>query len=241
MTPRFEPMVLCYHGISDTWDHPLAVRLRSFERQVALVRRRFRPAGAADVVAGRGRLFHVTFDDALASIGPAIDHLLRLRVPVTIFACPAFAADGGRIFDVPELAIDASTTPEELRTIGWEGLRELAERGVEVGAHTVSHPHLTRLSDVEIEAELRESRASIEAELGTACRFLAYPYGDEDGRVQAIAAQTGYTAAFGLPGRRSGWSPFGVPRIGIYRKDTLVRTWAKASPAVQRVRERIGG
>ena len=59
------PLVLCYHAVSDAWSHPLAVRPRALERQLrSLLRRRLRPVDAADVVAGNGRLLHVTFDDA---------------------------------------------------------------------------------------------------------------------------------------------------------------------------------
>ena len=76
---------------------------------------------------------HVTFDDAYRSVANAIPILERLQVPATVFACPGYA-DEGRPLDVPELADEALAHPEELATMGWEELRGLVERGVEIGS-----------------------------------------------------------------------------------------------------------
>ena len=40
--------------------------------------------------------------------------------------------------------------------MSWDELREHADRGVQIGSHTVSHSHLTRLSDAEFQKETRE-------------------------------------------------------------------------------------
>jgi peptidoglycan/xylan/chitin deacetylase (PgdA/CDA1 family) len=246
MTKAFTPLVLCYHALSEHWEHALAVEPDAFRRQISmLLRRRWKPVSAFDVIEGRGRLFHVTFDDAFVSILPGLDTLERLGVPATIFACAAFADDGGRVFDVPELSVDAAAWPDELRTIGWDGLREVAARGFEIGGHTVSHPHLTQLTDDEIRAELRNGRERTEDELKRPCRFLAYPYGEEELRVRTAAARAGYVAAFALPGVRSDLDRFAFPRVGLYRRDGSFRSWAKtsrlqsAAPALIRAGRRL--
>ena len=75
-------LVLCYHAVSADWDHPLAVRPETLRRQVrALVRWGRRPAAAADVVAGRPRALHVTFDDAYRSVDTALPVLEQLGAP----------------------------------------------------------------------------------------------------------------------------------------------------------------
>lgn len=228
------PLTLCYHGVSNTWDNALAVRPNAFEQQIRfLLRRRWRPATAQQVISGSGRLLHVTFDDAFTSILPSLVALRTLAVPATVFACSGYAEDGGRVFDVPELAAAAQTVPDELQTLGWDGLRDLAEAGVEIGSHTSTHPHLTRLSDVELDGELRASREQIADELGRPCVLLAYPYGEENARVRAAARRAGYEAAFALPGSLRDRDPFAVPRVGIYRVDTLARLWAKSSSAIR--------
>ena len=179
-------------------------------------------------MAGSDRLLHVTFDDAYRSVERAVPLLERLRVPATVFACSAYA-DDGRALDVPELADDARAYPRDLETMDWDALRSLADRGVEVGSHTVSHPHLTRLSDGELDRELADSRRRLEDELDRPCRFLAYPYGDDDGRVHAAARRAGYQAAFALPGRDRPVDVHALPRVGVYRRDSLVRLSVKTS------------
>jgi peptidoglycan/xylan/chitin deacetylase (PgdA/CDA1 family) len=223
------PLVLCYHAVSDGWDHALALRPAAFERQVqSLLDRGFQPTGASEAIAGDGRLLHVTFDDAYTSISGALDLLERLGVPATIFASTAFA-DEGRPLDVPELAADASALPDELETMDWAELRALADRGFEIGSHTVSHPHLPRLTEAEIDHELRESRARCEDQLGRPCRFLAYPYGEHDAQVKALAERAGYDAAFTLHGTRERAGRYSIRRAHVYRGDSLLRATLKTS------------
>jgi peptidoglycan/xylan/chitin deacetylase (PgdA/CDA1 family) len=223
------PLVLCYHAISDEWAHPLALRPEVFERQLrSLLLRRFRPATAEAVAAGRGRLLHVTFDDAYRSIDGAIAIAASLSIPVTVFAASAYA-ESGRPLDVPELAEDARRHPEHLATMDWHALRALAERGVEIGSHTVSHAHLPALSDAELQGELRDSRERIEDELGRPCRFLAFPYGEHDPRVQAAVAAAGYDAAFALGPGSAHANRFALPRVDLYPRDGMLRATLKTS------------
>ncbi len=227
MTPG---LVVCYHGASDRWRHLLALPPATIERQVRrLVARRFRPVSAAEVLSRRGRVLHVTFDDALRSILDVLPRLEALRVPVTVFACSGLA---GRVLDVPELREEAATNPEELRTLTWDELRGLAERGIELGAHTVSHPHLPRLSDQELAAELRESRERVEDEIGRPCRFVAYPYGEGDPRVFAAARRAGFEGGFMLLSGDAR-DPYAFPRADLYPRDTGGAFLLKTEPALQ--------
>jgi peptidoglycan/xylan/chitin deacetylase (PgdA/CDA1 family) len=224
------PLVLCYHAVSEGWSHQLSVGPAAFERQLSSLRRRgFRGVNAEAALDGSNRGLHVTFDDAFRSVANALPILERLRVPATVFACAGYA-DEGRPLDVPELAAEASAHPDELATMGWEELRGLVERGVEIGSHTVSHPHLPRLTDAEIEEELADSRARLEDGLGRPCRFLAYPFGEHDDRVRAAAQRVGYAAAFALASTAtSSRDSFALPRVDLYRKDTTLSTALKTS------------
>jgi peptidoglycan/xylan/chitin deacetylase (PgdA/CDA1 family) len=226
---RWRALVLCYHAVSEDWPHGLSVGLETFEQQLTgLLRRGFRPAAAQELLGNGGRILHVTFDDAFTSVDRAVPVLERLGVPSTVFACSGFA-DGGRALNVPELAIQVEMHPDELATMDWDALRTLAARGVEIGSHTVSHPHLPRLTDAELQRELRESRERIADELARPCRYLAYPFGDEGARVRSAAAAAGYDAAFALPGREDRIDRFALPRIGVYRRDSPVRLRLKTT------------
>jgi peptidoglycan/xylan/chitin deacetylase (PgdA/CDA1 family) len=225
----FKSLVLCYHAVSETWPHALSLPLTELERQLRLLLGAgYRPASAAEALSGRGRLLHVTFDDAFRTLTLALPLLERLGLPVTVFACPTYA-DGGRALDVPELARDAAVYPSELQTMGWDDLRALAERGVEIGSHTLTHRHLTRLGDAELREELTESKERLETELGRPCPLLAYPFGEEDARARRAARDAGYTAAFALPGRRRPVDLFALPRVGVYRNEGLLRAAIKVA------------
>ena len=222
------PLVLCYHGVSDSWEHSLSVRPSVFERQLSsLLRRGYRPATAIETVGAGKKLLHVTFDDAYRNVEAAIPILRRLGVPATIFACASYA-DDGRPLAVPELADEAAANPQHMATMSWSELRSLADDGVEIGSHTMSHPHLPQLGDAELDRELGEARERIESELGRACRTLAYPYGEADARV-AAAARRVYEAAFALTRDADVQNRFLLPRLDLYRRDGLLRTTLKTS------------
>jgi peptidoglycan/xylan/chitin deacetylase (PgdA/CDA1 family) len=226
------PLVLCYHAVSNGWPHLLSVPPQDFERQLGLlIGRGYRPAAAQEVLRGRGKLLHVTFDDAFTSVRAALPALERLKVPATVFACSGFA-DAGTSLRIPELGADANEHPDELVTMTWDDLRGLAERGMEIGAHTVSHPHLPETSDEELDRELVESKRRIEDELSKPCVLLAYPFGEHDARVRAAAARAGFAAAFGLQPQGSTWrDAFQLPRVGIWRGESDRTVAFKTSPA----------
>jgi peptidoglycan/xylan/chitin deacetylase (PgdA/CDA1 family) len=231
VSARFRPVIICYHAVTEGAPHRLAVSRRALERHVrSVLRRGYVPGTAADVVDGRRRLLHVTFDDAFRSVELALPVLESLRVPVTVFACTAMA-DKGSSLDIRELADEVAADPRAYSTMDWDALRALIERGVEVGSHTVTHARLSRIADDELERELAESRLRLEDELRRPCRFLAYPYGDTDDRVRNAARQAGYDAAFALQVRRSRIDSWSLPRVDLYRDDHVVRALLKTSPA----------
>lgn len=226
----FRPLVLCYHAVTDAWQDPLAVSPPAFERQLRLLLRAgLRPVSGDGVLANRRRTFHVTFDDAYRSVAAVVPVMERLGTPATVFVCTDLAADGAALA-VPELRGRAGRHPEALLTLPWAALAELAERGVEIGSHSASHPHLPTLSDAALRRELATSREVIESELHRPCRLLSYPYGEEDARVQAAARNAGYAAAFTLRGDFRSPARHALPRVDVYRRDHLVRFGLKASP-----------
>jgi len=92
-----------------------------------------------------------------------------------------------------------------------------------VGSHGVRHLDLTRESDDGIRAELTNSRAAIEKELGVRSPIFAYTWGRHTPRLRRLVEQAGYSHA--LAGIHAPLSddmdPFAVPRIAIRRDYTL--------------------
>lgn len=76
-----------------------------------------------------------------------------------------------------QAGIDASA-PSRRLLLNWEEIRQIAEHPlVTIGAHTVHHYNLKRLSPEMAMREMYRSRSLIEGELGRAPRHFAYPYG----------------------------------------------------------------
>jgi peptidoglycan/xylan/chitin deacetylase (PgdA/CDA1 family) len=89
--------------------------------------------------------------------------------------------------------------------MSWEEIAALAaDPLVTIGAHSVNHVALAKVSAEVVRSELKMSRAVLEAALGRAPRHLAYPYGDASAagpREYAIAAELGFlTAVTAQPG-----------------------------------------
>jgi peptidoglycan/xylan/chitin deacetylase (PgdA/CDA1 family) len=72
---------------------------------------------------------------------------------------------------------------EDHRTITWDELRQLANRGYEFASHTVTHPRLAVLDDANLAYELEKSRQDILDHLGVKHTFsVECPYGTENER-----------------------------------------------------------
>lgn len=101
--------------------------------------------------------------------------------------------------------------------LDWEGARELAARGFEVGSHTASHPILANEAPEEQARELSDSRRELEDRLGRSVPLLAYPNGttrDYDRHTLAAAAEAGYSHAVTTVW---GWNGPATPRHEIRR------------------------
>jgi peptidoglycan/xylan/chitin deacetylase (PgdA/CDA1 family) len=114
-------------------------------------------------------------------------------------------------------------TPEELHSLA-------AQPGVEIGAHTVSHPCLAALSVDEQRHEMLHSRERLEGALGRPVPFLAYPFGkpgDVSAETVRLARDAGFQAAFTtIPGRIVPSSPrLALPRLTVHEvpAEALVR------------------
>jgi len=83
---------------------------------------------------------------------------------------------------IAELAADLGVDlraepPERYRATGWTQIREMTAGGLLMGAHTVSHPILSRLDADRAAAEITGSGRRLEEELGAWPRWFAYPQG----------------------------------------------------------------
>jgi peptidoglycan/xylan/chitin deacetylase (PgdA/CDA1 family) len=81
---------------------------------------------------------------------------------------------------------------------GWASIVAATTQGISIGAHTLLHRNLTRLTDEELEADLVECRTLIQWQTGIRPTILAYPYGLWDRRVRDAVRRLGFSAAVTL-------------------------------------------
>jgi peptidoglycan/xylan/chitin deacetylase (PgdA/CDA1 family) len=79
-------------------------------------------------------------------------------------------------------------------------LERLANSGVDIGAHTISHPILTKLNDQDAWEEIASGKQQLEAIIGKPVKLFAYPNGkaghDFNERHVRMAQEAGFSAAF---------------------------------------------
>ena len=127
--------------------------------------------------------------------------------------------DGERRAVLAEMAGLSPDPPVQHAPLSWDEIREMARHGVEFGAHTRSHPILSRLPNREsIEAEVVGSKARIEAEIGTTVRHFCYPNGhaeDFTEEVVDVVRGSGFaTAVTGIRGINiAGADPYRLLRL----------------------------
>lgn len=97
--------------------------------------------------------------------------------------------------------------------LDWEGVRRMRSQGIQFGAHTVTHPILSRVTPDRAREEIAESKRAIEEKLGEAVTLFAYPNGrPEDftdtnvSQVQTAGFRAALTTSFGA--NETGDDPF---------------------------------
>lgn len=108
-----------------------------------------------------------------------------------------------------------------------QGVQALHAAGMSIGAHTCSHPILTRLDPASARREMADGRDRLEAILGSPVPLFAYPNGkpgdDYDARHVAMARELGFTAAFctAWGSAVAGADPFQLPRFTPWDRTPL--------------------
>jgi peptidoglycan/xylan/chitin deacetylase (PgdA/CDA1 family) len=112
--------------------------------------------------------------------------------------------------------------------MNWDMVRSMHAAGMSVGAHTVTHPILSRLSAEEQNLEICESRLRIEHELGDTVSALSYPVGSRDAfndATRTALSRSSFDWAFSYYGGhlRAGadLDRFDIPRVAIQEEVTL--------------------
>ncbi|MBA4131312.1 MAG: polysaccharide deacetylase [Hyphomicrobium sp.] len=125
--------------------------------------------------------------------------------------------------------------------LNWDELRALASDPlVTIGAHTNDHYALAKLPEDRARAEIVESIATLEKELGRPCRHFSFPYGDPGAageREFRLASEAGVATAVttrkGLIHARHQNRLTALPRVslnGDYQDTRFVKVFMSGAP-----------
>lgn len=129
----------------------------------------------------------ITFDDGLADFADHAWPLLRARnLPATLYAVAGYIDDRSRWL---------SGGAGETRMLTGSELAALADDGVEIGAHSMTHPRLDEVSTERARREIVASRDLLEQIVGRPVTSFAYPHGCHNRQVKDLVAAAGYVSA----------------------------------------------
>ena len=213
------PLTLAVHQATarDGWT-PLSIGARALRRILELMLGRgYRFRSLASV--GRdgpgpgGAL--LTVDDGYASTLEVVAPLAReLDIPWSVFVLVG-AVGGWNDWDLRGVA-------RRERHLTEEGIRALAEEGVTIGSHGMTHRDMRTLPDAALADEMAASRRWLERATGRPVDAISYPWGCMDARVEAAARRAGYRLGFGLRAAgASDRSRLKLPRVAVYSPDRI--------------------
>jgi peptidoglycan/xylan/chitin deacetylase (PgdA/CDA1 family) len=220
--------LLAYHGVgpSTAADDPdfLRVHPDRFRAQLdVLLGAGFRFVSAQELVARAAGgtpppgLVALTFDDGMEDNHSVLLPLLReYGLPATVYVSTGLIGKAN-----PWIAESTGA-----RMMTEDELRELAAAGIEIGAHTVTHPDLSQLPYEDCLREMRDSRAELQRISGQRVSTFAYPFCKYGEAAVRAARDAGFDAAVTCHGR-GGWAPYEMKRTMITGKDGMPSFAAK--------------
>jgi len=242
--------ILLYHSVSDeppAWIRSFSVTLHAFRRQLELIREAgatpLRVSDYAAALAGEvalpERAVVITFDDGLADFRdramPALD---EAGLPATLFVTSGF------LEGLPQAR---GVTRPAGPWLDPAALLDLRGQGVEIGAHSHTHPHLDTLSVRAAHAEIAGSKEILEQLLGAPVPSFAYPHGYHSRTVRLLVQECGFQSACAIRNTLSSSADahFSLARLTVRADTSLAQlgAWlegrgAPVAPRRERMRTR---
>jgi peptidoglycan/xylan/chitin deacetylase (PgdA/CDA1 family) len=227
--PSGRVVVLCYHSIHPTKSLRSATP-ESFERHLRWLKEHCDVIPFCDVfkaleAQGRNRpTVAITFDDGFAdNYEYALPVLQKHKIPATFFLIAGLLEKDAAVLERVRVLYRSSF--EDTRPLEWSQVCEMHKAGMEIGAHTFSHPNLARLNRNEAKIEMQLSKEIIEQRLGAAVASMAYPFGKPRRHFKKetveVAGEVGFAYAASVQFRavRPDSSRMNIPRFLTGREE----------------------
>ena len=152
----------------------------------------------------------ISFDDGMRdNHRTALPILKRFGIRATVYVVPGLL--GGHS---PWIAGGPAA-----EILNQAEIRTLADEGWEIGAHTMTHPDMTRLDYDECLSEVRDSCEALERLTGQKILTFAYPFGYYGPTALAAVRAAGLSAAVTIGS--GSWSPLELTRAMVSAGDPL--------------------
>ncbi len=225
-------VILLYHSVGN--DTARSVPVPKFAQQMEWLLEHFQVVRLCDLPgAEKESIACVTFDDGYRDNYEVVLPVLeRLGIRATFFITAGFL---GKMFPAFDGSFPMMTSDQ---------VKDLASQGHEIGAHTMTHPKLTKVSLEKAAAEIYNSRTFLEDLIGSKIDSFAYPKGLCNNAIKNLTQENGFRLAVttrpGLVDDHPDWLM--LPRVGISHNSSIGLFEAKlshATPLYERIR-RIG-
>ena len=195
MTP-----ILMYHSISVNAPHPFrqfAVAPDRFDEQMrsladegytALTVTEYVRVRHSEAYRRSSKRVVLTFDDGFADFHEhALPILAKFGFTATLYVVSGHVGGHSRWLE--------KANSKHLKLVNWSQLSEIAAQGIEIGAHTVTHPALDMLPLEHAKQQIVRSKRELEDRLGQQIDSFAYPYGFYSKAVRDLVVAAGYRSA----------------------------------------------
>ena len=209
--------ILAYHSIDDSGS-PLSISPALFRRQMAYLKRKGYSTISLDTLGDLlrsrkplpPRAVVLTFDDGFKNNHDiALPVLKQHGFTAILFLTTGYVARSMTWKKTPDIP--------DLPMASWAEIQAMADSGIDIQAHSVTHPNLCQLPLAQAQEEIQVSKETIAARLGKEVTYFAYPYGEWNDQIKAMVKQLGFKGAvsyaFGLT--KVGDDGYALKRINV--------------------------
>lgn len=214
--------VVLYHRVNDTPDDSIGVPRVVFDKMMKMFAEKYEVVSLGEIVESltkkriiSPKALAITFDDGyMDNYVSAAPILAKYGLPACFFVTSGYVGTS-RVFPWDRESSNV------FRLMNWEQVRELAEMGFEIGAHTVDHLDLGKVPLERVKQQIMISKEEIEARIGIKVKHFAYPFGGRNNfgkEARMVVRESGFASCCSGYGGKvySETDPYCILRIPNY-------------------------
>ena len=210
--------VLMYHNIADGFDlNGTTVSPRNFERQIEFLANNVKILPLLEQVKNRknsaDESWSLTFDDGFRGVYEyAFPVMKKYDMKGTLYIAT----------DLVNKSSDWNMNIgwQRYQHLTWKEIKEMADAGWEIGAHSVNHLSLKLITLAKAKKEILDSISIIENEVGVKVKSFSYPFGHYTKAIRDFIEELGLDYAVSVR-FEDDYDPYLIPRHGVYNFDGL--------------------